>query len=718
MGNGQGKPGFHFSPRLAALLKIAAVMALTACVNVSAPTSSAPPYRPVSPTNSPVSGTGGEVGSYVPVSVTLKDAKGFGIAGVVPTVTAVDGTGSSAAITSGGCGVTNNSGITNCTLKSSLPGTFVVKTVSPVSVTGNAITFVQYARALSFTTQPACTSPGCSSRAALGTQPAVTVLDNVGNAVQGLAAYNVTFTLTSPGTAKFNNGTVSSVSATASAAGVASLAATPINVDIAGTYTLTATATDGVTGATITAQSTSFTIVAGTATKLGFTTQPSSSTPTNVAFAQAPVVAVQDVSGNTVATSTCIISLSLTAPNVGDTLQGTVSKTAVSGVSDFSGLNLRVTSATGGSTYTLTASSQGACAGFTATSSAFTITMAGMPYQLVVSQLPSASSLSQVWSTQPTLQVVDVNGSLVSTDNSTVITVTAANTTGGATQGGFTGSTSLTVTNGQVTFSNLEVLNVHGLTDAGTYTLTFSGTNPNVAITGRPAGQLVGTTTSEIINTNGITPAQLRYSTQPANGVTGGKIAPVVVQVQDANGYLCALDNTTSVSLALQAGPVGGVMTGTWPVSDTGGLATFSDLTFSKPGTYQILATAAGLSGAYSVTFAVAAYGAADHLAFTVQPPTTTAGTLWKTALGGNPLTVTVEDAEGNQVANSSAQVSLGCVPPSGSSCVVLGTTTVTAVNGVATFPDVYMLTTVTNASLQATSSGLITAGSAAFSSN
>ena len=106
-------------------------------------------------------------------------------------------------------------------------------------------------------------------------------------------------------------------------------------IDKAGTYTLTASAT-GLTSATQ-----SLTVAVGTATKLGFTTQPGNATVTQ-AFGTQPVVAVQDAGGNTVtsgASATATITLSIGAnPGAGTlTCTGGLSKVAVAGVATFAG---------------------------------------------------------------------------------------------------------------------------------------------------------------------------------------------------------------------------------------------------------------------------------------------------------------------------------------------------------------------------------------------
>ncbi len=135
-------------------------------------------------------------------------------------------------------------------------------------------------------------------------------------------------------------------------------------IDKAGTYTLMASA-PGLTSATQ-----SLTVTVGTATKLGFTTQPNNATVTQP-FATQPVVAVQDAGGNTVTTganSTATITLSIGTNPGGGTLTctGGNSKAAVAGVATFAGCKIDKT----GTGYTLVATASGLTA---ATSTAFNV---------------------------------------------------------------------------------------------------------------------------------------------------------------------------------------------------------------------------------------------------------------------------------------------------------------------------------------------------------
>jgi hypothetical protein len=127
---------------------------------------------------------------------------------------------------------------------------------------------------------------------------------------------------------------------------------------------VTATRTSG---DTLTAgDSASFTVNAGTATTLVFTTQPGSVTAGS-AITGPPTVTVQDTFGNTITSSTASITVAIGNNPGGGSLSGTTTKNASSGMAAFNDLSINQ----GGSGYTLTASSSGLTG---ATSSAFDVT--------------------------------------------------------------------------------------------------------------------------------------------------------------------------------------------------------------------------------------------------------------------------------------------------------------------------------------------------------
>jgi Ca2+-binding RTX toxin-like protein len=101
--------------------------------------------------------------------------------------------------------------------------------------------------------------------------------------------------------------------------------------------------------------------------------------------------------------------------------------------------------------------------------------------------------------------------------------------------------------------------------------------------------------------------SQLVFGQQPTAAVAGVAINPAVtVQVEDQFSNVVT-SSSTSVTLAIFSGPSGAVLGGTTTVAAGTGIATFSDLTLSKYGSYQLSASAAGLTSATSSSFNITA---------------------------------------------------------------------------------------------------------------
>ena len=128
----------------------------------------------------------------------------------------------------------------------------------------------------------------------------------------------------------------------------------------------------------------------------------------------------------------------------------------------------------------------------------------------------------------------------------------------------------------------------------------------------------------------------------------------------------------------------------------------------------NILASALGLllslSGCKGSTEPGGTALIASRLAFTLQPTNAAIG-----AAITPPVQVVVQDAQGNTVttATTSISVAIGTNPASGT---LSGTTTVAAVDGVATFSSLSLNTAGTGYTLTATATGLTAATSSAFS--
>ncbi|MEO5708909.1 MAG: fibronectin type III domain-containing protein, partial [Nocardioidaceae bacterium] len=449
---------------------------------------------------------------------------------------------------------------------------------------------------------------------ALTTQPTVTVRDSFGNTATSSSA-SVTLALTTPGGATLacTSNPVTAVSGVATFAGC--------QVNLVGTYTLTATS-GGVTSAT----SATFTVAAGAATRLTFTTQPSTSTVSQVAFAAQPAVTVLDAGGNTVATATDSVSLALTTPG-GATLTCTLNpKTPTSGVVGFAGCKVDLVGS-----YTLTASASGLTP---VTSTGVTITPAAAN-KLAFTAQPSNGNGGTALATQPVVTVRDASGNAVTTaSNAVTLTLT---TPGGAILACPTNP--LTASSGVATYTGCKV------DKAGSYTLTAAATGLTSALS-----------TSFTVSVGAA--SQLGFTTQPGGGASQAVWgAQPVVAVQDAGGNTVT-SATNTVTLAL-TNANGGTLTCTPTNSKAAvaGVATFAGCKVDKAGSYTLTATGTSLTSATSASFTITA-GAASKLAFTTQPGNGTGGT----ALATQP-TVTVQDAFGNTVVGDTSSVTLALAP-------------------------------------------------------
>jgi hypothetical protein len=229
--------------------------------------------------------------------------------------------------------------------------------------------------------------------------------------------------------------------------------------------------------------------------------------------------------------------------------------------------------------------------------------------------------------------------------------------------------------------------------------LSYDATNPS-------GYDFTAITDDIAISDYGMVGAALQFVAQPAGVAVNEKIPNFQVKIVDANGYLCYLC-TDTVTLAKNSGS--GTLTDGDGASGArtavGGYVTFDNFSFNASGIKQ-LNVSATLSGvpvtSYSNVFSITSYGTANKLSFGTQPASGTSTDL--TAWATQP-TVRIEDSAGNLVvSDNSTKVTLSCVNPS-SGCTLLGTTTVTAVNGIATFTNLRTAeTALTNVVLEANS--------------
>ena len=516
---------------------------------------------------------------------------------------------------------------------------------------------------LAFTVQPSNAVAG----AAISPAVQVTALDPAGNPVPGFTG-NVTVGLgNNPG-----GSTLGGATTVAAVNGVASFST--LTLDKTGTtYWLRATAT-GLNTAT----SAVFSITAGTATQLVFGTQPVT-TVANRLITPAVKLRALDALGNLVPGFTGSVSIALGNNPGGATLSGTTPVAAVGGVATFFDLTLNKT----GTGYTLTASATGFA---TVTSTTFDITP-GTATQLAFTVPPSNTVAGAAISPAVQVTALDPAGNPVPGFTG-IVTVALGNNPGGSTLGGVT---NVAAVNGVASYS----------------TLTLDKTGTSYWLTATATG--LSTATSSVFAIVAGTATQLVFGQQPVTTVANRSITPAVkVRALDALGNLVP-SFTGSVSIALGNNPGGAALSGTTPVAAVGGVATFFDLSLNKTGTgYTLSAGAAALGPVTSAAFDVTP-GTATQLAFTAQPTSAVAGAVISPA-----VQVTALDPAGNVVPSFSGSVTMAFGNNPGGSTLG-GTTTVAAVNGVASFGDLTADKTSTGYWLRATATGLSAATSADF---
>ena len=297
---------------------------------------------------------------------------------------------------------------------------------------------------------------------------------------------------------------------------------------------------------------------------------------------------------------------------------------------------------------------------------------------------PASAVAGVVIAPPVTVAVQDADGNTVTTATN-VISMAIGNS-GGAT---LSGRTTVPAINGVATFSDLRI----GLSGTG-YTLTAS------------APALAGATSAPFVVTVG--PAsKLSLLLQPALVTAGVAMAPALaVAVVDAAGNPVT-SATNNITVAIGTG-AGGTLSGTTTVAAVNGVATFSGLSIGKAGTYTLSFSSPPLAATSSLPFPVSA-APASKLGFTIQPSTTLAGTVIAPA-----VRVAVQDPFGNQVMTATNSISVAIGTNAGNG-VLSGTTTVVAVNGIATFPDLSINNVGTGYTLTATAAGLGGGTSAAF---
>ncbi len=612
------------------------------------------------------------------VVVSAQDAQSNPTPAFVGPVTIAIGANPGGGVLTGGGPINAVAGVaTFPALSINKPGTgYTLSATSGVLTPATSATFnvaIGPLAQLVFTQQPTNATAGVAIAPAV----VVTALDAGSNTVTGFTG-NVDMSIgTNPA-----SGTLSGTLTVAAIAGVATFSNLSIDKASAG-YTLTATAN------AVNRASGTFSIIAGTATQLVFTVQPVA-TAAGASVTPAVVVTARDAFNNNAASFANAVTVAITGGTgkAGATLSGTLTKPAVAGVVSFSDLSIDSV----GTGYTLSATATGLVGAFA--SASFNITP-NVATQLVFTAQPSNRTAGVAIAPAVVVTARDFKGNTAAGFTGSV-TVAIGNNAGPG--GILSGTQSVNAVAGVATFSTLSI-NKSGIG----YTLTASATG----LTGA---------TSAAFNIIAGTATKVAFTVQPVNTAAApASITPAVqVSAQDAlNNTDLTFSGTITVAIGTNAGtPTPGTLGGTLAKPAAAGVALFSDLTLDRVGNgYTLTANATGLSGATSATFNIFA-NTATHLVFTVQPTNEVAGVFIAPA-----VVVSALDASNNVVPvfTGGITVSISNDPSTGPAAVLSGTTTVTAIAGVATFSNLSIDNSGDGYTLDANAGGLTGITSAAF---
>lgn len=436
---------------------------------------------------------------------------------------------------------------------------------------------------------------------------------------------------------------------------------------------LTATRTSG---DTLTAgDSAGFVVNPAAAAKLAFTTQPGNSI-SGTTIAGPPTVSVQDNLGNTVTTSTALITVAISSNPGGSTLNGTTTRNASFGIAAFTGLS--ITQA--GTGYTLAATSSGLTG---ATSTTFNITSSPVTLAATPGSVPAGDSFTVTWSQipNPTSRDWIALYSPGSSDTSYLAWRYVNCST----------SPTVPMASGSCSFPIASSLS------PGTYEFRLL---PNDTYTHIATSNSVTVTTA--VNKLAISVGQ---------NVTAGTGFSMTVVAKSPSGVATNVSTNTLVTVSVKTGTgnLGGTVNGTILAGTS--QVTIGSATYTKAESGVVL-TAARNSGDTLIAGDTAPFtvspGAPTQLGFTTQP-----GNAAINSPIPGPPTVTVQDSTGNTVtaATQSISIAIGTNPNAGT---LDGNTTLISSSSV-TFADLNIDKLGNGYTLTASAPGLLGATSNPF---
>jgi hypothetical protein len=336
-----------------------------------------------------------------------------------------------------------------------------------------------------------------------------------------------------------------------------------------------------------------------------------------------------------------------------------------------------------------------------------TFTPMGTAASLVFTTQPGSAAAGANLSTQPVIKILDVNGTVVSAgpDSTAIITLTVANSS--PTVGSIRGTSAIAAVKGIATFSGLNFL------EAGAKIITATKEDTSSQSRGSPAlaqdsNQFTITpgAVSATTSTIAITPAVPPNSALIANGSDS-----YVVTITLQDNYNNPISGIKPVFASnLMGDTLSQPTQNTTVLGQSSGSISTSIADTAPPYRVLNITSPAGLT---AVTVAAPFVpGTATKLAFSTQPTNSPAG-----MNGMGAIRVAVQDAQGNTVTTGTAATSpiSMAIAANVGGATLFGTTTVNAVNGVATFSDLGISKTGTGYKLLATSGSYTAAYSNSF---
>jgi len=272
------------------------------------------------------------------------------------------------------------------------------------------------------------------------------------------------------------------------------------------------------------------------------------------------------------------------------------------------------------------------------------------------------ANLNTALTPAPVITVVNKDGSTASgyTGN---VTMALATNPSNATLGG---TATVAATAGVATFSNL--------------TLNRSGKDFTLRATAAAQG---GYTPKARISRPFTIATRLVFTVQPTGVNNPDDILPgCEVTVQDAAGNTDTEYNG-EITLSLYTGAALGILSGFYIRAAVNGVATFTGLSIDGAGTYSFRATAQVIDRAYNPAPAISnTFPVGPYLVFTVQPSTVAPGGAISPS-----VVVTATNGDGTTATGFAGSIVM-TLGPNIYGSVLSGTTTKSAVAGIATFDD------------------------------